>query len=209
MQDRSHAIGIGPSQTARKAILGVAVAAGIAFLLVGDLRWSQEHFLHEAIEWFGIGLIAICIVGRTWCSLYIGGQKNRNLITEGPYSICRNPLYLFSIIGAVGVGAQVGSIAIALSCGFIAWTILVGSAMREEQTLLAHFGSEYAQYFDRVPRLLPRFALWRDRAIVEVRPRVVVTTFIDALVFLAAIPVAEGLEYLHEMAILPTWVTLP
>ena len=42
-------------------------------------------------------MILICILGRTWATLYIGGQKQRELVTKGPYSVVRNPLYLFTL----------------------------------------------------------------------------------------------------------------
>jgi protein-S-isoprenylcysteine O-methyltransferase Ste14 len=178
-------------------------------LLIAASRWPGEHWAHEAIEWVGIGLIVLCILGRTWCALYIGGRKNAALVTNGPYSISRNPLYLFSIIGAVGVGAQVGSIALALVCGFIAWGVFTWTAMREEAALLANFGADYRPYFERVPRFLPKPSLWHDAATIEVRPRIVMTTFFDALLFLIAVPIAEGIEYLHAIGSLPVLVTLP
>jgi protein-S-isoprenylcysteine O-methyltransferase Ste14 len=209
ISDRCQAIVPGLSLKARKAVLLIAIAVGIAFLFVGESQWPPHHPFHEPIEWVGLGLIAICITGRTWSSLYIGGIKSQSLVDLGPYSVSRNPLYLFSIIGAIGVGAQVGSVVIALTCGFIAWSILVGSIIREEEILLERFGDDYRRYLDAVPRLLPRPSLWRDTATIEVRPRIVVRTFVDALVFLAAYPIAEGLEYLHEIGWLPTLITLP
>ena len=36
------------------------------------------------IEWIGIVAIVVCILGRTWCSLYIGGRKIEQFVTEGP-----------------------------------------------------------------------------------------------------------------------------
>ena len=211
MTDLSHPdnAGEGPSQAARKAVLFAAVALGVAFLLIGDSRWDEANVLHEAIEWAGIGLIVFCILGRTWCSLYIGGRKNRELAQSGPYSVARNPLYLFSIIGAVGVGAQVGSMVLAAIAGAIAWLVFLQTAMREEAALLANFGTAYRDYMARVPRFLPRLANWRDSDTLEVRPQLVVTTFLDALIFLIAVPIAEGLEYLHEAGKLPTLLLLP
>jgi protein-S-isoprenylcysteine O-methyltransferase Ste14 len=207
--DRGQAVGFSLSLKARKAILWVAVGAGLAFLLVGESRWPPTHFLHEPIEWVGLALIAACIIGRTWCSLYIGGRKDRDLITQGPYSISRNPLYFFSIIGAIGVGAQVGSIVIALTCGFIVWALHANSIAREEASLLGRFGDRYRHYHAGVPRILPRLSLWHDTATIEVKPSFVKITFVDALVFLTAWPIAEALEYLHESDWLPTWITLP
>jgi protein-S-isoprenylcysteine O-methyltransferase Ste14 len=201
--------GAGPSQTARKATLLVAVLLGIAFLLFGGSRWEDGGTVHEGIEWAGLGLIVFCILGRTWCSLYIGGRKNRELAQSGPYSVSRNPLYLFSIIGAVGVGAQAGSIALAAAAGFVAWLALLMTTMREEAALTVNFGAPYRDYMARVPRFLPRLSQWRDTETIEVRPRLVMTTFVDALVFLAAIPIAEGLEYLHDASMLPTLLLLP
>ena len=71
------------------------------------------------IEWFGIFAIILCIFGRTWTSLYIGGRKNRALLTKGPYSVVRNPLYVFSILGAAGAGAQLGSVISSVIIGLL------------------------------------------------------------------------------------------
>lgn len=200
---------LGPDQTMRKAVLFAAVGIGIGFLFFAGPRWSEEDWRHETIEWVGIALIVLCILGRTWCSLYIGGSKNQLLISDGPYSVSRNPLYFFSIVGAIGVGAQVGSLVLALLCGFIAWAVFLHTVLREEAALSAAFGDDYRAYLARVPRFLPRPSLWRDRAIVEVRPRIVLTTFADALVFLVAIPLAEGFEYVQIAGLIPVFLTLP
>jgi protein-S-isoprenylcysteine O-methyltransferase Ste14 len=197
------------NQGLRKGLLLLAVVLGIGFLLIGGPLWSDGHWLHEPIEWIGLGLIVICITGRTWASLYIGGNKNQTLVALGPYSITRNPLYLFSIIGAVGVGAQVGSVTMAALCGFIAWAVFLRTARREEAELAVAFGDSYRRYCALVPRFWPKPALWNAPETIEVRPRNVVATFIDALIFLAAIPLAEGLEYLHGVGALPNLLLLP
>lgn len=200
---------LGPDQTMRKAVLFAAVGIGIVFLFFGGPRWPGGDWRHEGIEAVGLGLIVVCILGRTWCSLYIGGRKNQSLIADGPYSMSRNPLYFFSIVGAVGVGAQVGSLVIALVCGFIAWVVFVRTAFREEAALGAAFGDDYRAYLARVPRFVPKPSLWLDRATVEVQPRIVLTTFADAVIFLAAIPLAEIIETIHEAGFIPMFLKLP
>jgi hypothetical protein len=35
-------------------------------------------------------IAAVASLGRMWCSLYIAGSKDKELITNGPYSLCRN-----------------------------------------------------------------------------------------------------------------------
>jgi protein-S-isoprenylcysteine O-methyltransferase Ste14 len=52
--------------------------------------------IHEFLEMAGVSLALLCVAGRMWSSLYIGSRKNRELVTAGPYSITRNPLYFFS-----------------------------------------------------------------------------------------------------------------
>jgi protein-S-isoprenylcysteine O-methyltransferase Ste14 len=199
----------GPSATARRTILFSAIAASVAFMLVGYSRWPIDHVLHQVLILLGLGLIMICIIGRTWCALYIGGVKNQSLVTDGPYSICRNPLYLFSIIGTTGVACLYGSIVVTLFIAFLAWANFAWWANCEEGRLLTLFGEDYRRYHDRVPRFLPDFRQWRDRPITQIRPRAVVNTFADSLFLLIAIPVSAAFEYLHEIGVLSTYIALP
>ena len=140
----------------------------------------------------GLVLIFICIGGWCWCALYIGGRKNHELVTTGPYSITRNPLYLFSIVGAVGVGAQFGGISVALLAGLFVTIIHLLVVRQEERLLLALYGEIYRQYVAEVPRFLPDFLRWNDVDMIEVQPRAVVATFLDACLFLASVPIAES-----------------
>src|SRR4029453_14157849 len=86
----------------RQIGLGIVLLLGI--LMFATTGSTGTNGTHEMIEWFGIFAILLCIFGRTWTSLYIGGRKNRALLTKGPYSVVRNPLYCFSILGAAGCG---------------------------------------------------------------------------------------------------------
>ena len=196
-------------QHVRKAVLVAAIVVGLAFVVLGDSHWPGGGAVHEAIEIAGIALMTVCILGRTWCSLDIGGRKVRSLVRHGPYSVSRNPLYLFSIAGAAGAGAQLGSVALALAAGLVALIVFYLVVLKEERVLVANFGDEYRRYLAEVPRFLPRIALWRDVERLEVRPGIVLRTFVDACVFLLSIPLAEGFEYLHEAGIIPVLMQLP
>ena len=201
--------GAGPSQALRKLVFAGSVLFAVVFLIVAASQWEDGSAMHEGIEWAGIALIVICILGRTWSTLFIGGRKNNALTTDGPYSISRNPLYLFSIIGAAGVGAQFGSFTVALVCGFFAWLVFLWTVWREEAALLATFGDQYRQYVARVPRFLPKPGLWQSPPTLTVNPRLIVTTFFDAAIFLVAIPIAELFEWLHVIEALPTLLVVP
>ena len=205
----SNSINLSAVQSIRKAVLLAFTVAGIGFVLVGDSSWSSGTFVHEAIEYFGLLLIVFCICGRMLCTLYIGGRKIDLLVAEGPYSMVRNPLYTLSIIGAVGAGAQLGSFVLAAVTGAVAYVVFLLVVLKEEQVLLARFGKTYEDYLARVPRFFPNFSLWKDLEKIEVNPRLVRVTALDASVFLLSIPLAEGFEYLHDVGLLPTLVSLP
>jgi protein-S-isoprenylcysteine O-methyltransferase Ste14 len=196
-------------QTARKAVIIAAILLGVVFLFVGVSRWPTGSLVHETLEWVGVGLIIFCIVGRTWCSLYIGGRKVAELVTDGPYSVTRNPLYLFSILGAAGVGAQLGSLMLTLAAGAVAWLVFYLVVLKEEEFLASKFGTAFAEYRARVPRFMLRLSMWRDVKTLSVQPRVVTMTFVDACIFLVSIPIAEAFEYLHDAGILRAWFELP
>src|ERR1041384_3442899 len=110
-------------QLIRKAALAIAVAGGVMSFAVTNSSHPSGESTHEMIEWVGIVLIVVCILGRTWCTLYIGGRKIDQFVTEGPYSVSRNPLYFFSILGAAGAGAQLGSVTAGVVFGALAWIV--------------------------------------------------------------------------------------
>ena len=200
-------VDIGAAQTIRKLRLLFAVATIGTLFAFGASRWSER--IHEMIEWAGLALIFICIGGRSWCALYIGGRKNHELVTTGPYSTTRNPLYLFSTVGAVGVGAQFGGISVAGLAGLFVAIIHVLVVRQEERVLLAQHGEIYRQYVAEVPRFLPDVLRWKDVDLLEVQPRTVVTTFFDACLFLASVPIAESLEYLQQLGYIHVFLRLP
>jgi protein-S-isoprenylcysteine O-methyltransferase Ste14 len=201
--------GKGPSQRARKAIILLAIALAGASLFIATSRWPEGGLVHELIEWTGMVLIGLCVAGRTWCSLYIGGRKNFELVQDGPYSLVRNPLYVFSIIGAAGAGAQMGSVVAALAYGVVTWAIFSWMARVEEESMQRNFGDVYRDYAEKVPRLWPRLSGYHSRHSLEVYPHKVAVTFFDACLFWVAVPVMEAFDYLHAAGFLPTLLRLP
>jgi len=165
--------------------------------------------LHEGLEAFGLGLIVVCIVGRAWCSLYIGGRKKAEIVDRGPYSISRNPLYVFSFMGAFGVGAQTGSMTLATVFLLLTVAVFYATVKREEAWLAGAFGQTYADYCARTPRFGPDFSKWRDADSLEVRPQFFLTTLRDGLVFLLAVPLFESVERLQDLGWLSALVRLP
>ncbi|ADL00940.1 methyltransferase family protein [Brevundimonas subvibrioides] len=195
-------------QLIRKWVLGIALLAAVALAFVSSSPWVGEP-LSEGIESVGLGAIVISIVGRAWCSLYIGGRKKAEIVSTGPYSISRNPLYVFSYFGAFGVGAQTGSFSMGVLFVVIAVAVFHFTIRQEEAWLTAEFGEPYKAYMARTPRCGPAFSKWQDNAELTVRPQFFLTTIRDGLVFLLAVPIFEGVDWAQAQGWLPVLIHLP
>jgi protein-S-isoprenylcysteine O-methyltransferase Ste14 len=88
-------------------------------------------------------------------------QKNERLTTTGPYAHTRNPLYLGSLILAVGfaISARNWWIGAGLILIFLAIYLPV---IRGEEAFLGQHFPEFAEYARQVPRLLPRLSSFSD-----------------------------------------------
>jgi protein-S-isoprenylcysteine O-methyltransferase Ste14 len=195
-------------QRARRAVLFLLLLVAASALLFISSYPEQGEF-HEFVEAVGISLIGIAIIGRLWCTLYIGGRKAAELIQDGPYSITRNPLYVFSSIGAAGAGAETGSVVVALFFGIVTAIAFHIVARREESVLAGAFGDAFTSYCARVPRFFPKLSLYRDSVTVTVYPKRLYTTFIDSLVFFTAFPFFEFVGWLQFHHYLPIFLRLP
>lgn len=197
------------AERARKPATWVLALAWLGAIAASRSVWPAHDALHEAIEEAGALLIGACIVGRLFCSLYIGGRKDAVLVTQGPYSVTRNPLYLFSLAGAGGLGLSSGSLALGVLFAAAYFMALSGAVQGEERRLSRAFGEAYALYLRRVPRWLPDFALWRDAEAVSVDPALIRRRLAEAAGLLLAMPLIEALEHLHETGVLPAVLALP
>ena len=88
-------------------------------------------------------------------------KKNRELTMTGPYAYVRNPLYLGSIIIAIGfaIAARDVWVAIAILMMFV---LIYVPVIRSEETFLRTQFPTYDEYAQRVPRLLPHTLLFRQ-----------------------------------------------
>ncbi|MEF2551917.1 isoprenylcysteine carboxylmethyltransferase family protein [Aurantimonas sp. A2-1-M11] len=189
----------------RLALFALLIAAFMALLVV---RSAWPEHVHETIEVAGLALIVVGIAGRIWCTLYIGGRKASEIVSSGPYSISRNPLYVFSSIAAGGAGAATGSLVLGL-------VFMIGCAaafrvviLREESYLRGIFGTDFDRYAARVPRFLPKLALYQDVRRITLDTRLVYRTLMDGLVFFLAVPFFETVEMLQTSGYLPVLLRL-
>jgi protein-S-isoprenylcysteine O-methyltransferase Ste14 len=82
-------------------------------------------------------------------------REGGTLVTQGPYSFIRNPIYLCYFLLLIAAALAFGH---PLNLLIAAPLYLVGTALRiapEERLLGERFGAEYATYTARVKRLVP------------------------------------------------------
>jgi protein-S-isoprenylcysteine O-methyltransferase Ste14 len=199
---------LGRYQQRRRAVLAVLIVLIFMSLLFVRSATAPDGALHQFVEAFGLGLIVIAILGRTWCTLYIGGRKSSEIVRGGPYSVTRNPLYVFSTIGAAGIGALTGSIVVTVVLAVLCCLAFHSVIFVEEAYLEESFGEPYRQYMREVPRFLPNPALFKESEMLSVRPQNLYRTFTDGLVFFAAYPFFEFIEYLQQAGTLPVLLRL-
>lgn len=192
----------------RRTILLITLPALALFPFFRSI-WDWQGPVQEWVENIGFSLVLISILGRCWCSLYIGGRKMKDLVARGPFSVVRNPLYFFSFVGAFGMGACSGSIVLAASFLAITCVIFRNVVRKEEAALLAIFGEPYAAYCRRVPRFVPNPFLWHDENMLEIQPKRVIRTLVDALPFVLAMPMFEVIGMLQVDGTLPVLLLLP
>jgi protein-S-isoprenylcysteine O-methyltransferase Ste14 len=164
----------------------------------------QDMAFGEILETLGLLATVAAVLGRFWATLYIGGHKNGQVMMDGPYSMCRHPLYVASSLGILGLGLMSQSVILTFVITAPAVAILIATARREEAFLRAEFGAAHAAYTARVPLFLPQPGLFRTAPMISVSTAHLRTNLLDAAVFLSFYPLMELVEVLHERQILPT-----
>ncbi|OGK10296.1 MAG: hypothetical protein A2Y63_04045 [Candidatus Riflebacteria bacterium RBG_13_59_9] len=101
---------------------------------------------------------ALVLVGAG-LRLYSAGvlRKDKRLQRTGPYALCRNPLFLGTIILMLGFAFLSGSWTLVVLTLVVFWSVYMWVILLEERWLLEVFGESYGEYLRTTPRLLPTF----------------------------------------------------
>jgi protein-S-isoprenylcysteine O-methyltransferase Ste14 len=186
------------------------VFGAVFFLLLAVTTSAQEGYLTSGILFLGgLVLIGLATVGRVWCALYIAGYKNKVLVTSGPYSVSRNPLYFFSFLGFAGIGMATETITFTLATVAFFALLYPGVISREERQLVEKFGVMYKEYSQRTPRFWPDFSLLDEPGWYETNPRRFRRTAFAALWFVWLVGLIELIEALNEYGWLQPLLRLP
>jgi protein-S-isoprenylcysteine O-methyltransferase Ste14 len=176
---------------------------GVAFFLIVLLTESTHRgdVLEPVLFLAGLFLVGMATVGRLWCSLYISGYKDAELIATGPYSISRNPLYFFSLLGFAGIGFATETVTLGIAVPAIAAIGYPAVIRREETELRSRFGPAFEAYCARTPRFFPDFSKFEEPASYVVNPRLFRRTMFDVIWFVWFVGVIEFVEGLHELRV--------
>ena len=133
------------------AFTGTFAAISASFLPGGSRR--------EGLILFGDILATAGLAYSVWGLAYLRRSfsivpEARRLVTGGPYSLSRHPVYLGEIATALGINIATGGWLSALAIAYF----IVCELLRigwEERILAQAFPAEYPLYARRIPRYLP------------------------------------------------------
>jgi protein-S-isoprenylcysteine O-methyltransferase Ste14 len=139
------------SVTWTKVVRRVRVPVGFAFTAL--YLWLAAPTATSML--IGSALIIPGLAIRALASGHV--RKNEQLATTGPYAYTRNPLYLGSLILAIGfaISARNWWIGVGLVSIFLAIYVPV---IRGEEVFLREQFPEFSEYARQVPRLWPRLS---------------------------------------------------
>ena len=126
------------------------------------ILWFQLSFL-SWIRWLAVPIAVLCVPALYWTHHTLGKQYSANLeiqsgheiITDGPYSRVRHPMYTIFIVFSVAMAL------LTLNLLIIFFSVLLSIsfpsvANQEELMLIDRFGDDYRAYMRRTGRFLPK-----------------------------------------------------
>lgn len=134
----------------------------LGFLFAAAYLWWARPTWASLVA--GIVFVAAGVIIRAMASGHI--RKNAELATTGPYAYTRNPLYLGSIVIALGFIIAARNWWIGLGAA-VMFAFIYLPVIKAEETYLRSAFPDYAQYASQVPRLLPRLAPYRSGGAAE------------------------------------------
>ena len=136
-------------------------AIAISFLLgvFCPLPWFAQPLssILSAIGWLMIAAFVALIISAIRAMRRAGttvrpDRGTDHLVTDGPFSFTRNPLYLAGTTLVLGIGLVSGIVWFLLLAVLAAFAVQKLAIEREERHLQARFGRTYVDYAERVRR---------------------------------------------------------
>lgn len=193
----------------RIGISRVLFGVVIALVLLTRHAWPDPGLWTGVSGALGFLALIVAALGRLWSSIYICGFKTRRVISDGPYSVVRNPLYVFSLIGAIGLGLVTHSLTVVAVLLVLFVGIYPLTVAEEEAKLEAALGEDYLAYKARTPRFVPDLSKFSNVATYTINVPQLQSAFLDAVWFPIAYLALQGLSYAQQAGVLPVLAYLP
>jgi len=192
----------------RMLVTRLLVGFVLFMVLFTSARLQEGTHAEEMFELLGYTLLIICALGRVFTTSFIGGMKNQQLITEGPYSVCRNPLYFFSLVGVAGLGVLSMQL-VTFLVSFLGFLWVYDKLIeREEGHLAEKFGATFERYKREVPRLWPDFRKYKASGELLFQPKYLAYAVRDAVWWFLPYPVFDFIKYLQDVGVIKPLFTV-
>ena len=180
----------------------------IVILIIAENDINPDSPLYNIFELVGFILVLIGVFGRIWSSLYIEGNKTGNLIMKGIYALSRNPLYFFSFLLLLGYCFMIKSIII-VCMALLIWILIYPRTIKhEEEKLLKIHKDEYLDYYNRTPKIIPNFLLFKKSekgSKIDITINNVERVLVESFGFILFFEIIRFLNYLHYSNIFPSF----
>lgn len=171
--------------------------------------WQLSNTSVWIIDSIALLLLLVACLGRVWCIMYIGGHKNTSVVSAGPYSMVRNPLYVFSFVGAIGLVLMTHSFVIAALLLIFYVGIYPFVVAKEESNLHGLFGEAYQEYCDKTPRFVPSLKLYSTETKIPADANRMEKSLFDSGCFVLAFIALSGIRLAHDSGVIPVLFKLP
>ena len=182
------------------------VLGAVAFACLTGGTWHTHSPVSLAMESTAVGFLLAGCIGRIWCSVHIAGRKNAVVVAQGPYSVCRNPLYFFSMFAFMGAGLAFESFTTLAIFTIVFFLTHWPTILREERFLRGEFGADYDAYCARVPRFFPKLSLYQVPATLTVDTRVFTKSLRESGFIPLTYVAGQAVVLAHEAGVLPAFM---
>jgi protein-S-isoprenylcysteine O-methyltransferase Ste14 len=152
----------------RGVLTGVFVSLLFTVVLFSSPLVRVNTIPGAAMLFLGWIFFVLFAIIRVWATLYIGGRKSRELQTDGPYSVCRNPLYLGNFCFTLSSAFFLESLSLLAATVIASYLYARFVIKAEERVLRDAFGKTFDDYVKKTPLIIPHFSNYHARPIVEV-----------------------------------------
>jgi protein-S-isoprenylcysteine O-methyltransferase Ste14 len=135
----------------RVAILGHALPNAGLYALNTSMLLGLIGFVLSVLG-IGLATLARAYLVRSWC-MPMSNEENRELVTTGPYTFVRHPMYGGMLLAILG--SAIGQSVFWLLPLIVYGPHFIRSARREENLLSERFPERYRAYMKRTKMLLP------------------------------------------------------